>query len=909
MIGRLKRISLRTLILEMNLSERCGELVGKDGEEMYHFYVNQKMCDNEYLQEMYRVYPELYRALFQELERCMRNIRSVLEKFEQDKTEINKAFFAANPAHFIKRIGGGDSDSHNGGGRVYWMDLDNGERLVYKPRCLAIDKVFQEFVGYVSNGCGMDYQWNIILDKTEYGWCTWVRKNDCDTRKELEDYYFRIGVLLCITYLLGAEDMHYENLIANGEFPILVDLEMGIGSRGIIKNEKGFSEIKNVYKDSVLHTGILPLYAWNENGEGVNVGAMNGSGGQLCPIKMPVVVETGTTNMHIEYRQPVMAESKNLAMINGKFIEPYEFLDHIQAGFERAYVVIAGDKEKISEWIDEFGRAPVRYLFRETQQYAMMLNSSYHPQYLMSQTERCKGIRCLNRGEEKIVDEFLRDKKEWIYEQEEKDLYEGDIPYFWYVAKERALHSSMGETYLNYFEQPVIERIRNRLQKMNEQDLSRQQRFIRNALFIGTKKVEDDNGITVFDSDNMEEEVSAEDKTHIGLSIAELVGDILLEEAIWTDDKENVGWISIVMAGYGERGYLIRPMNYYLYDGLAGVAVFMASLVKKSSSNRFCQIYEILIRQLFDYTDQKVFAEENEELPTGAYTGEASLVYAYILLYEITGDERFRMYLEKHSEIVSRFIKQDKAYDVLGGNAGAILVLVKAYEKTGNQKYLTLAIEAGDVLIEAATSFELGIGWVNRGVEKALTGFAHGNSGMILALCKLGYYSGKDIFYDFAHKALLFEQHYFIPEIGDWADLRFEDYKQEVSELVWCHGKGGVVAAYAKAIKYAEPGLRKKLEETIGKADENMKAKHESVYCLCHGAMGTVGLQYAIGYQEEARRRYKRFLKQFSLVDKDEMRKLMPLQECDNFGLMGGLCGIGYGVLEGVGRVAELLLV
>ena len=156
-------------------------------------------------------------------------------------------------------------------------------------------------------------------------------------------------------------------------------------------------------------------------------------------------------------------------------------------------------------------------------------------------------------------------------------------------------------------------------------------------------------------------------------------------------------------------------------------------------------------------------------------------------------------------------------------------------------------------MIEAATSFELGIGWVNRGVEKALTGFAHGNSGMILAFCKLGFYSGKEIFYDFTHKALLFEQHYFIPEIGDWADLRFEDYKQEESELVWCHGKGGIVAAYTAAVKYAEPGLRKKLEEVIRKADEYMGVKHDSAYCLCHGAMGTAGLQYAIGYQEEAR--------------------------------------------------------
>lgn len=51
----------------------------------------------------------------------------------------------------------------------------------------------------------------------------------CHSREEMGRYYYRSGILLCISYLLGA-DLHYENLIAYGEHPILVDLEMAEGS-------------------------------------------------------------------------------------------------------------------------------------------------------------------------------------------------------------------------------------------------------------------------------------------------------------------------------------------------------------------------------------------------------------------------------------------------------------------------------------------------------------------------------------------------------------------------------------------------------------------------------------------------------------------------------------------------------
>src|SRR3712207_8377597 len=44
-------------------------------------------------------------------------------------------------------------------------------------------------------------------------------------RSEALRYYERAGMLLCLFYVLEGTDCHYENIIASGEYPVLIDTE------------------------------------------------------------------------------------------------------------------------------------------------------------------------------------------------------------------------------------------------------------------------------------------------------------------------------------------------------------------------------------------------------------------------------------------------------------------------------------------------------------------------------------------------------------------------------------------------------------------------------------------------------------------------------------------------------------
>ena len=38
-------------------------------------------------------------------------------------------------------------------------------------------------------------------------------------------FYIRFGEILALSYILNATDLHMENLIAYGEYPVIIDLE------------------------------------------------------------------------------------------------------------------------------------------------------------------------------------------------------------------------------------------------------------------------------------------------------------------------------------------------------------------------------------------------------------------------------------------------------------------------------------------------------------------------------------------------------------------------------------------------------------------------------------------------------------------------------------------------------------
>ena len=120
----------------------------------------------------------------------------------------------------------GEGDAHEAGRSVGVLRFGSGARLVYKPRPLAIHEHFNEVLDWLNAELpGLGLRMVAVLDRGEYGWIEHVEARPCRDQSGAERFYHRQGALLALLYALAATDFHFENVIAVGDQPVVVDLE------------------------------------------------------------------------------------------------------------------------------------------------------------------------------------------------------------------------------------------------------------------------------------------------------------------------------------------------------------------------------------------------------------------------------------------------------------------------------------------------------------------------------------------------------------------------------------------------------------------------------------------------------------------------------------------------------------
>ena len=184
------------------------------------------------------------------------------------------------------------------------------------------------------------------------------------------------------------------------------------------------------------------------------------------------------------------------------------------------------------------------------------------------------------------------------------------------------------------------------------------------------------------------------------------------------------------------------------------------------------------------------------------------------------------------------------------GIAG-IVVYLYALEKAGKQRRETqgqAAIEAGDLLCSRAEQMTCGTGW--RGAEKTpLCGMAHGNSGIMIALCRLYGITGEQRYYDLCLRGLDYEDSMYEEKFHDWKDLREESVRKGQSgeqETAWCHGAGGIALSRKLMMDALEDQVSEETADLCGRLEKDIKrampaiSKHflKEGMCICHGTMG-----------------------------------------------------------------------
>lgn len=896
LLERLSNVSMGILMFEMQLNKKDGNLKGDNEKEEYIFYNDKMLKDIEYLQKLFDIYPVWERVLFETINTLVENYDTLIKRLERDKEEIQQEWNLAEWQ--ISKIEVSGSDSHNKGKTVLLIELKNGAKIVYKPRSLKPEIAYQEFCSKISQKCKYPTRSIKIIDKGEYGWEEFIKASSCKSQEELKRYYYRFGILIFINYILNANDLHVENVIAQGEHPVIIDAETILDNKRDYQQKNARMMLSEQIHESVLYSGLLPQYRFSRKGKAVDMSAINGQEGEEYPILIPIIKNVGTSNMRYEYGHPITKANNNLARLNGEFIEPRHFMSEISTGFKDAYNEVLNNRNSVLIHIGKFANLKVRHLIQDTQRYSMILHTSVHPYFMQNGKDRSLFLASMYKN----YNEVQGNGK--VVRAEIEDMLHMDIPYFYLNTSDTSLFGSNGEKIEGYFKMDSMTHLREKILNMNIEERDVQERFIKITL-TNLDECEKDMSLRKFQIVQEEDE-----NKEILWNAVKKIAEQLQNTAVWGETKKDVNWLGISSVGQrGNTTWSIQPLGNYLYDGIAGIAVFFRSLQKVSRGQEYKELCQAIENNLFEYTDEMLGRTDFTNESSGVFSGEAGIVYTYLILYRLTEEKKYMDYAQKHAKIMSKIILSDLDYDIIYGNAGAVLVMLQLYKLTKDNQYYDMACNAGEVLLKGQIiSGEDKGGWKGAGTEKALSGFSHGTAGIVYALARLWEITGKQELLESIKLGLEFESRLYNEKAENWVDRR-ERTEEELAKYssfmtAWCHGAAGILLGRTK-IYHAMPEEYKKIIRrdidialnTVGKTGFNTND------CLCHGNLGNteICMEYAKVFRDDMIRQKYQGIR--GKIAEDICKDSYDCGRAYLYGykipgLMTGIAGMGYSLLR-----------
>ncbi|WP_030452416.1 lanthionine synthetase LanC family protein [Herbidospora cretacea] len=271
----------------------------------------------------------------------------------------------------------------------------------------------------------------------------------------------------------------------------------------------------------------------------------------------------------------------------------------------------------------------------------------------------------------------------------------------------------------------------------------------------------------------------------------------------------------------GRAGWV--PMSADVYDGTAGMALFLS------------QLGDPAFTRLAAQAARQALATASDLPGPGLYSGTAGTGLAVALAGHAIGDADL---VERGFALVDAAARDALTgagpADVIDGTAGALLAVLTAHH-LGNPTGLAHAADLGATLIGKADDTGGALSWT-----PGFVGYAHGAAGCALALAELAEATGETAFLEAAGRAVAYERTWF--HDGNWRDARTAHERgpggdptlePDINRYDWCYGAPGIALTRGRL----DPR-----EAGIGfAAARRAAATHPAlVYdmCLCHGAAG-----------------------------------------------------------------------
>lgn len=659
-------------------------------------------------------------------------VAELLARLEADREELAPLAGGRVP----RQVAGcelGAGDSHRGGHAVAILTLDDGGKVVYKPRDVRPEAVFNAYVRRTNHLAGdLPLRAYGVLVRDGYGWVEFVPTSPTREVGSAPELYQRVGRLLRLLQLLGGHDFHWQNAVFSEEQLVILDLEGLLAVPPAHQSAGPGAAAMRHLQDSPLAPWILPpLWSFGPYGTrpldtsvltagGTAPAAARRLGAQVDDGGLPALV-ANPLQQRVNAHQPV---------VEGRTRSPYEHAEDVLQGYRDMNRLIRDHGPELRA-AEDLADLTVRFVPRNTAFYAGFLQMSLSPAYLESGVDRDLCLHRLFRACHDPLDRSAR-----VVRAEVEALRDLDIPYFRHPASRDGLMLEDGTEIDGYLEAVPLRLLDARWPGFDAEELEEQSDLIRSSMEASTdapaNRCRDRSGPLA----------SPEAGGWIESAVA--LGDLILAQA----REEKDGALSFLALHYmalhdASEVAVLRPD---LLSGVGGLAVVLADLFTATGETRFRDasarlagtVHKALAAITDDLAESCRRAEaRGEPLLCGGMIGLGSLLYSL---------RRCRAVLAEGALPEPAVTAEDVAAlaglvpeDLVGGLAGLLLALLA--EPRGTES-LAAARQCGEALVEMRRRGERRSASLYPPGAALLRSLPDADTGVAFALLRLGMVTG-----------------------------------------------------------------------------------------------------------------------------------------------------------------------
>jgi type 2 lantibiotic biosynthesis protein LanM len=826
--------------------------------------------------------------------------REFVLRLAVDLPTIRRDILASGADGQVVRIEGDISDPHNDGRSVQIVSFEGGFRVLYKTKDLRLDFAWHNLIERLNRADPpVELRAVRAIARDGYGWTEFIDHTGCTDPTGFGKFFRRAGAWLALFHCFAATDMHQENMIASGDHPVPIDLEMILQAVADEHNDQdpegqAHEAATDLLANSVMMVGLLPAYGRSVNNKVFAIGGMTADWNAKIILQWH---DINTDAMRPTKAKEVSNANPNLPHLDSCYAKFGDHLEDFISGFEDYANFLLRQRRSMMEALDDFAGVYVRKVIRPTRFYYMLL-------------ERLKNHRNMGDGVVWSAQaDFVARLADWekdfdpvwpLQRAERTALAALNVPHFTVLSTGDEIRDAAGVS-IRTGTSTGMDRVRARIHSFDEKDIGWQIDVIRQ----NTNSVLRSAGTPAVNfelKDPVRATATVAAMNEIFAAEADSIAKYLSRCAIRRGP--GAAWIGLDWLGDSEAFQLVC-LGPELYNGVSGIALFLAAHAAVTGSQPSGELARAGVSYLRKNLKSRNAARIARSLGIGGAIGLGSIVYALTVMSKCLHEDDLLEDAYVAAELFTDdLIAADKQLDAIGGSAGAILCLLRLYSETQSSAVLSRAAKCGEYLIaQPRVGPEGRRSWVGQGSgPQPLNGMSHGAAGFAYALASLSAATGREEFACAASECVAFENTSFDAKRHNWPDLRGGGEPHWPCQ--WCHGAPGIGLARIAAIKRG--GMDSKLltmdvRNAVVAAERGWPAQLDT---LCCGTLGSIEFLREAGstlgdgdLQKLASRRL------MSVVERatagGDYRWNSGKRQF-NLGLFRGIAGVGYTVLRQV---------